>query len=146
MEENTSFFDKSGTEVFTIFHPTPYVWWITTLIGLAYGLYRYGRSLKYLYYYYIEHGHIVWWMDNYQSTMKEVVKKHKLYEHFTCQGYVGGLGIILVTTFLGWLIGILWPITVVIGILTVPNLLIRYVAREKRAKAVFHQTLAKDDK
>lgn len=112
-------------------------------LGLCWGLYRYGRSLKYLYFYYIETGDVVWSMESrsYRETMLEVIKKYKLSEFFSPHGYVSGLGIILVCITIGTLAGSFWPLTLFIGILTIPNVLLRFVARKKRAKAVFKQTL-----
>lgn len=112
-------------------------------LGLSWGLYRYARSLKYLYYYYIEHGDVVWSMESrsYREAMLEIIKKYKLSEFFNPHGYVSGLGIIVACTTLGGFAGSFWPITLVIGILTIPNILLRFIAREKRAKAVFKQTL-----
>jgi len=112
-------------------------------LGLCWGLYRYGRSLKYLYFYYIEHGDVVWSMESrsYRENMIEIVKKYKLSEFFKPHGYVSGLGIILACTTLGAIAGSLWPLTLAIGVLTIPNIVLRFIAREKRAKAVFQQNL-----
>ena len=130
----TSMFDLSGPEVFAMFHSTPYVWWAGMLLGFSFGLYRYIRSLTYLYCFYIEHGYIPWSMDNRsrRETMQEVIKTHKLYEHFTPHGYVSGLGIILLCTGLGTVMGGLYPITTAVGILTIPNLILRWLAKEKQ--------------
>jgi len=143
MNESQSIFDLSGPELFALCHPVPYIWWAGTFFGLCYGIYRYGRSLKYLYYYYIEHGIVIWSMDgrSRREEMQEVVKRNNLYEYFTPHGYVTGLGFMVLFTALGWLVGVLYPIAIVIGILTIPNLTLRWVAKEKRAKAVFQQNL-----
>lgn len=141
MDSEKSMFSLSGPELFAVFHPTPYVWWACTLLGLAWGLYRYGRSMKYLYFYYIEHGDVIWSMESNWSEMKEVIKKHNLYEHFSPHGYVTGLGTILGCTVLGLISGTFYPISIAVGILTIPNITLRWLAKEKRAKAVFQQNL-----
>ena len=128
-------------DLFHYIHPTPYVWWIGMFLGLCWGLYRYGRSMKYLYFYYIEHGKVVWSLDNYESEMKAVIKKNKLYEHFSPHGYVSGMGIVCLTTAFGLIASSLWPVTLVIGILTVPNIILRFVAKDKRKKVIFVQDL-----
>lgn len=143
MEAETSIWNLSGPEVWAIWHPVPYIWWAGMFIGFSYGLYRYLRSFKYLYYYYIEHGSVPFNLDgtHRNNEMLEVIKKHKLYEYFTPHGYVSGLGIMAMCTGFGMLMGGLYPVTITVGILAIPNLLLRWLAKEKRAKAVFKQTL-----
>ena len=114
---------------------------IGIILGLSYGIYRYVRSFKYLYYYYIEHGVVIWWTDNYTSELKAVMKRYDLYEHYTVFGYVGGLLGCVLFPAAGLIIGSLWPIAALIGLLTIPNLVLRHVAKEKRTKAIFEQTL-----
>ncbi len=115
---------------------------ICAVIGFSYALYRYIRSFKYLYYYYIEHGEVMWWMDDDKhKEMAEINKKHRLYKHFKNFGYVGGMFALVPFTIAGAVLGSIWPVVIVIGILTIPNLLLRHIAREKRSKAVFEQTL-----
>jgi len=140
-EIETSIWSMSGPDIFAMLHSTPYIWWATTFLGLSWGLYRYGRSLIYLYYYYIEHGDVIWSMENHWSDMKEVIKKHKLYEYFTPHGYVTGLVVVLGCGLLGFIVGVIYPITIVIGILTIPNITLRWLAKEKRSKTVFQQKL-----
>jgi hypothetical protein len=77
-----------------------------------------------------------------RDNMENIVIKYKLSEFFSPHGYVTGLGIILACTILGTLAGSFWPLTLTIGILTIPNVVLRFVAREKRSKAVFKQILA----
>lgn len=114
---------------------------IGAVAGFVYGLYRYVRSFKYLYYYYIEHGAVIWWTDNYTTELRKVSKKHDLCEHYTVFGYVGGLLGCALFPVAGIIIGSLWPIAVLIGILTIPNLALRHIAKEKRTKALFEQAL-----
>lgn len=133
----------SMPELYDIFHSTPYIWWATAFLGLCWGLYRYGRSLKYLYYYYIETGEVIWTMESRsrREKMEEVGKRYNLSEFFTPHGYVSGLGIMVTTTIIGYVTGVFYPISIIIGILTIPNIVLRFAAREKRAKVVFHQKL-----
>ena len=112
--------------------------------GFSYAMYRYVRSFKYLYYYYIETGEVLWWMDNDKhKEMVEINKKHrlKLDDHFKNFGYVGGMFSLVPITIAGAVLGSIWPVVLAVGILTIPNLLLRHVAREKRSKAIFEQTL-----
>ena len=118
------------------------------LLGFGWGLSRYFRSFKYIYYYYIEHGEVIWNMEgrDRKNAMSEVAKKHKLpgREYFEPHGYVSGIGIIMGCTTLGTIVGTLWPLSLVVGILTIPNFVLRRVAKEKRNKAIFEQTLKGD--
>lgn len=113
------------------------------VLGFMYGMYRYIRSFKYIYYYYIEHGIVVCSMDNREDSVNRVAKKYKLPnpDYFKPHGYVTGLLIIVLCTILGIIIGSLWPASLIIGILTIPNFALRRFAREKRNKAIFEQEL-----
>lgn len=120
---------------------------IGATIGFSYAMYRYIRSFKYLYYYYIETGEVLWWMDcDKHKEMIEMNKQHrlKLDDRFKNFGYVGGMFSLVPFTVLGIGLGSIWPVVVVVGILTIPNLLLRHIAREKRTKAIFQQTLKGD--
>lgn len=119
---------------------------ISIVCGTLYGVYRYVRSFPYLYYYYIEHGIVICWTDNYRSPLKELRQKYKLDKHYDPYGYIGGLGGILGFAFLSLIIGSLWPVSVVVGILTIPNFVLRHMAREKRAKVIFEQNLKGEPK
>jgi len=115
------------------------------LLGFSWGMSRYIRSFKYIYYFYIEHGIVIWNTDGRDRTaaMNKIAKKYKLLDsdYFEPHGYVTGLGIVGLCSLLGLLIGSLWPLSLVIGILTIPNFVLRRVAREKRNKAIFEQEL-----
>ena len=115
------------------------------LLGFGWGLYRYVRSFKYIYYYYIEHGDVIWNMEgsSRKKTMNEIAKKYDLpnSDYFVPHGYVSGLGVIGLCTALGTMVGTLWPLSLIVGILTIPNFVLRRVAREKRNKEVFKQKL-----
>lgn len=114
-------------------------------LGFTWGMSRYTRSFRYIYYYYIEHGDVIWNMEGStrRKAMIAVAKKYKLpgRDYFTPHGYVSGLGIIVLCTLLGIFVGTLWPLSLVVGILTIPNFVLRRIAREKRTKAVFKQKL-----
>ena len=111
------------------------------VLGLMWGLSRYFRSFKYMYYFYIEHGEVIWSMDGSarRDDMEKVAKKYKLptREYFEPHGYVTGIGIIVACTAVGTIIGTLWPVSLIVGILTIPNFVLRRVAREERNKVVF---------
>jgi len=141
--EDKSMGSMSMPELYELFHSAPYIWWATAFLGLFWGLYRYGRSLKYLYYYYIEHGMVIWNMEgrSRREQMEVIVKKYDLSPYFTPHGYVSGLGILGGCVIIGYVVGIFYPISITVGILTIPNVVLRFVAREKRAKAVFQQNL-----
>ena len=117
-------------------------------LGFMYGLYRYIRSFKYIYYWYIENGEVIWNMEGgrRRGAMDEIAKKHKLPHsgYFTPHGYVSGLGVICLCTAIGTVIGTLWPLSLAVGVLTIPNFVLRRVAREKRNKAIFEQELKGD--
>jgi len=119
---------------------------IFCVLGFMYGMYRYIRSFKYMYYYYIEYGVVLWSLERWKSEMNEIARKYKLpnSDYFEPHGYVAGLGVIVLCAVLGTVVGTLWPISLVIGILTIPNFILRRVAREKRNKAIFEQTLKGD--
>ncbi len=114
--------------------------------GFCFGLYHLVRSYPYLYYYYIEHGEIVWWTDNTstRNKMKEVIKKHRLSDTFYPYGYVGTFFGLVAWTILFTLVGTIWPITFTIGVLFIPNLAIRYFAKGRRKKAIFEQALKEE--
>jgi len=113
------------------------------VLGFIWGVSRYFRSFKYMYYYYIENGIVIWSMDEKRSEMDRIAKKYNLpnSDYFEPSGYVTGLIIILLCTILGIIVGTLWPLSLIIGVLTIPNFILRRIAREKRNKAVFEQTL-----
>lgn len=115
------------------------------ILGFMWGTYRYVRSFKYIYYYYIEHGEVIWNMEgrSRKKAMNDIAKKYKLpnSDYFSPHGYVSGLGVIGLCILLGAIVGTLWPLSLVLGILTIPNFVLRRVAREKRNKAVFEQAL-----
>lgn len=121
---------------------------IFCVLGFIWGMSRYVRSFRYIYYYYIEHGEVIWNMEgsSRHKAMNVIAKKYKLpgRDYFEPHGYVTGLGIIVLCTMIGTIVGTLWPVSLVIGILTIPNFVLRRVAREKRNKAVFEQTLKGD--
>jgi len=110
-------------------------------LGFMWGLSRYFRSFKYMYYYYIEHGEVIWSMEGGQrkDEMEEIAKKYKLpsRDYFEPHGYVTGIGVILFCTIAGTIVGTLWPVSLVVGILTIPNFVLRRIAREARNKVVF---------
>ena len=114
-------------------------------LGFIWGMYRYIRSFKYIYCYYIEHGIVIWGMDGAERKrdMNTVAKKYRLPDssYFEPHGYVTGLGIVVLCTILGTVVGTLWPASLAIGVLTIPNIALRRVAKEKRNKAIFEQTL-----
>lgn len=113
------------------------------ILGFMWGMYRYIRSFKYMYYFYIEHGEVICAMESRRVMMDKIAKKYNLpnSDYFEPSGYVTGLLIILLCTALGIFIGTIWPVSLIVGILTIPNFVLRRVAREKRTKAVFEQTL-----
>ena len=113
-------------------------------IGFLFGIADYIRSFKYWNRYYIEHGEVICFMESHVKEMKKVIKKHNLNKHFKPVGYVSGVTWTFLQMVLGGVVGTVWPLAVVVGIFTIPNFLIRYIAREKRSKAVFEQTLKGD--
>ncbi len=128
-------------------------WWLPggyiipmlgAVTGFSYAMYRYVRSFKYLYHYYIETGEVLCWMDcDTHTEMVEMNKKHrlKLDDNFKNFGYIGGMAALIPFTVIGAIIGSVWPLAVAIGILTIPNFVLKRIAREKRSKAVFKQKL-----
>lgn len=116
---------------------------IFCVLGFMHGIYRYIRSFKYLYYYYIEHGVVICNMESHVDAVNVIAKKHNLpnSDYFEPHGYVTGLLIIVFFTILGIIVGSLWPASLIIGILTIPNFALRRFAREKRNKAIFEQEL-----
>lgn len=111
------------------------------VIGLLIGLVQYIHSFKYLYAYYIEHGEVICWMEQYVSEMRVVAKKHKLAEFYNPSGYVSGILGMFFYAIIGIIIGTIWPVSVAIGVLTIPNFALRYFAKERRNKAIFEQEL-----
>lgn len=114
---------------------------VCAAIGLLIGLVQYIHSFKYLCAYYIEHGVVICWMETYVSEMRKVAKKHKLAEFYTPAGYVSGILGMFLFTILGMVIGTIWPLSMAIGVLTIPNFALRYFAKERRNKVIFEQTL-----
>lgn len=114
---------------------------IGAICGFLYGTYRFIRSFRYLYCYYIEHGVVLCWTDGNKADLMAVTEKYHLNKNFDVFGYVGGIFGIIIYTVLGIVAGSAWPIAAVVGILTIPNFILRHIAREKRSKAIFEQTL-----
>lgn len=113
-------------------------------ISFLYGITYYLSSFKYMYYHYIEHGTIFATSDGHRIDIQEIGKKYKLKKIFGVYepvGYVGGFAMIGLCTFLGVIIGSLWPVALFIGVLALPNFAIRIIAKEKRQKAIFEQKL-----
>lgn len=113
------------------------------ILGFIWGMSRYLRSFKYMYYYYIEHGDVICTMDSRKVDMNLIAKKYKLpnSDYFEPHGYVTGLVVIVLCTALGIFVGTFWPLSLVVGILTIPNFALRQFAREKRNKVIFKQNL-----
>ena len=139
--------EQAIAELNTMYHWLPggvIAPFICGTIGFMFGFTDYVRSFKYWNRYYIEHGEVICFMENHVKKMHDVVKKHRLNELFKPVGYVSGVTWTFLQTVLGVVIGTVWPLAVAIGIFTIPNFLIRYVAREKRNKAIFEQELKGD--
>lgn len=115
------------------------------IIGAAQLIYVMSRVFAFCYYFYIDHGFILVSAHTHPAKIKQTLKKQGKTESIFAKGYPHAF--FLSTLFLAFYIVafnfwyVTLPIFGTLGVIILPTLIIKFLAKEKRNKVVFEQKL-----
>lgn len=115
------------------------------IIGASQLIYTMVRVFAFSYYFYIDHGFILVAANTHPNKIIKTLKKQGKTKSFFAKGYSHAFILSILFLALWTLVLNFWfvtlPIFGTIGLIVMPSMIIKFVARKKRNKVVFEQKL-----